>query len=165
MPEDIVRELGHLTLGSRLKRIGERLQADVSRLAQSEGIDVPSPHFPLLTAVHRAGTMTVGDIAAALGTAQPGVTRSLAQLEAMGLVKSARNTGDQRQRMVSLTPRGTELVIRTHRDIWPRVNDAVAGLCANLQGPLLSQLQALEEELARLPLDRRAAKPGKGERP
>ena len=128
MPEDIVRELGHLTLGSRLKRIGERLQADVTRLAQSEGIDVPSPHFPLLTAVHRAGTITVGDIAAALGSAQPGVTRSLAQLEAMGLVKSARNTGDQRQRMVSLTPRGTELVIRTPRDIWPRVNDAVARL-------------------------------------
>jgi DNA-binding MarR family transcriptional regulator len=165
MPEDIVRELGHLTLGSRLKRIGERLQADVTRLAQSEGIDVPSPHFPLLTAVHRAGTITVGDIAAALGTAQPGVTRSLAQLAAMGLVKSARNMGDQRQRMVSLTPRGTELVIRTHRDIWARVNDAVARLCANLQGPLLSQLQALEEELARLPLDRRAAKPGKRERP
>jgi DNA-binding MarR family transcriptional regulator len=164
MPEDIVRELGHLTLGSRLKRIGERLQADVTRLAQSEGIDVPSPHFPLLTAVHRAGTITVGDIAAALGSAQPGVTRSLAQLEAMGLVKSARNTGDQRQRMVSLTPRGTELVIRTHRDIWPRVNNAVARLCAKLQGPLLSQLQAFEEELARLPLDRRAAKPGKGER-
>ncbi len=160
MPEDIVRELGHLTLGSRLKRIGERLQADVTRLAQSEGIDVPSPFFPLLTALHRAGSMTVGDIAAALGTAQPGVTRSLTRLQAMGLVKSARNQADHRQRLVSLTPRGTELVLRTHRDIWPRVEDSVAKLCLGLHGPLLAQLDSLEEELARLPLDRRAAKTG-----
>ena len=162
MPDDVVRRLGHLTLGSRLKRIGEQLQADVSRLAQSEGIDVPSPFFPLLTALHQAGTMTVGEIAASLGIAQPGVTRSLAQLEAMGLVKSARNKADQRQRLVSLTSRGTELVQRARRDIWPRVEAAVTELCAGLEGPLLAQLDAIEDELARLPLDRRAAKPGGG---
>lgn len=165
MTDDIVRQLGHLTLGSRLRRIGEQLQADVSRLARAEGIDVPAPFFPMLTALNRAGTMTVGEIAESLGIAQPGVTRSLAQLESMGLVNSARNKTDQRRRMISLTARGADLVARSHKDLWPRVEAAVAELCAGLRGPLLAQLDALEDELARLPLDRRAAKPGRGMRP
>ena len=31
MVEDVVRALGYLTLGTRMKRIGERLQADTQR--------------------------------------------------------------------------------------------------------------------------------------
>jgi DNA-binding MarR family transcriptional regulator len=158
MAEDVVRHLGHLTLGSRLKRIGERLQADVTRLAEAEGLRVPAPLFPLITALSRAGTMTVGEIAASLGVAQPGVTRSLAQLESLGLVKSVRNKADQRQRVVSLTARGVDLVARSSVDLWPRVEAAVAELCDGLSGPLLAQLDAVEDRLAQLPLDRRAAR-------
>ena len=151
---DFVRATGHLSLGTRLKRIGERLQADVSRLLEAEGIDVPAPFFPALTAIQRAGTLTVGGLADAMGVAQPGVTRSLGQMEKMGLVKTARGKADLRQRTISLTRKGEELVSRTHQDLWPRVRQAVADLCAPLEGPLLSQLE-------RLPLDRRAARPGK----
>ncbi len=163
MTEDIIRQLGHLTLGSRLKRLGERLQGEVQRLALAEGLDVPTAFFPVLTALSRNGALTVGELAEALGVAQPGVTRSLAQMQKMGLVKSARGKADQRQRRVSLTAKGEALVDATYADIWPRVRQAVDELCAGLDGPLLSQLEQMEKELARLPLDRRAAKPGKGD--
>jgi DNA-binding MarR family transcriptional regulator len=159
MPEDFVRATGYLTLGSRFRRLGERLQADVGRILLAEGIDVPVPFFPALTAIQRAGSLTVGNLAEAMGVSQPGVTRSLAQMAAMGLVKSARGKADQRQRTVTLTKKGDELVSRTHGELWPRVREAVAELCAGLEGPLLDQLGQLEDELARLPLDRRAARP------
>ena len=161
MTGDFVRASGHLSLGSRLKRIGERLQGDVNRLLEAEGIDVPAPFFPALTALQQAGSLTVGGLAEAMGVSQPGVTRSLAQMEKMGLVKSSRGKADQRQRSISLTPKGDQLVTRTHQDLWPRVRDAVAELCAGLEGPMLTQLDQMEDELKRLPLDRRAAKPRK----
>jgi DNA-binding MarR family transcriptional regulator len=161
MAEDFVRASGHLSLGSRLKRIGERLQGDVNRLLEAEGIDVPAPFFPALTALQQAGSLTVGALAEAMGVSQPGVTRSLAQMEKMGLVKSSRGKADQRQRSISLTRKGDELVTRTHRDLWPRVREAVAELCAGLDGPMLAQLDQMEDELKRLPLDRRAAIRGK----
>ncbi|MCA3574569.1 MAG: MarR family transcriptional regulator [Aestuariivirga sp.] len=161
MTEDFVRASGHLSLGSRLKRIGERLQGDVNRLLEAEGISVPAPFFPALTALQQAGSLTVGGLAEAMGVSQPGVTRSLAQMEKMGLVKSSRGKADQRQRSISLTPKGDQLVTRTHQDLWPRVREAVADLCAGLEGPMLAQLDQMEDELKRLPLDRRAAKPRK----
>ena len=119
MVEDFVRATGYLSLGSRFRRIGERLQGDVNMLLDAEGIAVPAPFFPALTAIQRAGSLTVGGLAEAMGVAQPGVTRSLAQMEAMGLVKSARGKKDQRQRTISLTRKGDELVTRTHQDLWP----------------------------------------------
>lgn len=161
MTEDFVRASGYLSLGSRFKRIGERLQGDVGRLLEAEGIAVPTPFFPALTAIQRAGSLTVGELAEAMGVAQPGITRSLGQMEKMGLVKSVRGKADQRQRSVSLTRKGNDLVTRTHKDLWPRVRQAVAEVCGGLEGPLLAQLDRLEDELRRLPLDRRAAKPGK----
>ena len=86
MVEDFVRERGYLTLGSRFKRLGDRLQADVSRLAESEGVGVPAGLLPILGVLDRHGPLTVGRIAEALGIAQPGVTRTLSQLVSLGLV-------------------------------------------------------------------------------
>lgn len=153
---DLVRTLGHLTLGSRLKRIGERLQADVQRLAQAQGIEVPAALFPTLAALDRHQALTVNGLAKALGIAQPGATRNLAQLEAMGLVTSARNTDDQRVRSVSLSPKGAELVAGMKQGLWPKVEEAVAALCGGLEGSLLEQLDGLERALDDAPLDRRA---------
>ena len=53
MIEDIVKELGFLTLGTRFKRIGEALQAQTQALLAEHGIDMPAAHFPLLAALDR----------------------------------------------------------------------------------------------------------------
>ena len=97
-PEDVIKELGYLTLGSRLKRLGERMQADVSRLVKQEGQNVHAGLMPTLGILAKRGPMTVGDLATALGIAQPGVTRMLAQLKRQKLVSSGKTKNDQRQR-------------------------------------------------------------------
>ena len=153
---DIVRAFGYLTLGSRLKRLGERLQADVERLARTEGFDVPHGLFPILAALDRCGPMRVTDLVAALGVSQPGVSRSVAQLKSRGLVRFSRSARDQRERTVSLSAKGQVLVDRTKGDLWQRVERAVAAICSPLDGPLLEQLTAIEDALAANPLDVRA---------
>lgn len=158
MIEDVVRELGFLTLGSRLKRLGERLQAQTQEVLQAAAVEVPASHFPLLAALDRLGPLSVGGIAQALGTSQPGVTRQLATLQAMGLVESAAAPEDGRLRTSALTKSGRQLVARAKRTIWPAVETAVAHACGTRGRALLEHLAALEEALADAPLHQRSVR-------
>ena len=51
MKQDVVKELGLLALGTRLKRIGERLQAQTQEVLEASGMETPASHFPLLAAL------------------------------------------------------------------------------------------------------------------
>lgn len=154
--DDILRALGHLALGSRLKRLGEQLQSDVQRLLDELDPGVPSGQHPFLAALDRLGPLTIGDLARALGVSQPGVTRTVARLVERGLVEAQPGPDDQRQKIVSLTAAGRHLVELAKGELWPRIDATVAALCAGLDGPLLAQLSALEDRLADAPLHRRA---------
>ena len=156
---DIVRELGHLTLGTRLKRLGERLQAQTEVLLAEAGIGVPASHCPLLAALDRLGPLAVGELAQAVGISQPGISRMLENLQSDGLVASRRPAGDKRLRAIELTKSGRDLVARSKRLAWSRVESAVADACMGTSGSLLEQLSALEEALAEAPLHVRAARP------
>lgn len=161
MVEDVVRALGFLCLGTRLRRIGERLQADTQRLLDELGVPVPSSQYPILAALDRLGPLTVGELAQAVGVAQPGVTRGLPRLVELGLIETTQPPDDQRRRIVALTVDGQRLVDVARRTVWPRVERAVADLCGDLSGPLLDQLNAIEDGLAAVPLDRRAGGEGR----
>lgn len=156
--EDILRSLGFLCLGSRLKRIGEQLQADTQRMLDRLDVRIQSSQYPLLAALDRLGPLPVGELAQSLGIAQPGVTRSVSLLADLGLVEVMQSNDDQRRRIVSLSASGRRLVDTAKRDVWPRIEGAVAELCADLSGPLLGQLAAIEDRLAATPLARRAEK-------
>jgi len=158
--EDVVKEMGHLCLGSRLKRLGERMQADVQKVIDEAGLPIQTSHYPLLAAIDRNGPLTVGYLVEALGVSQPGVTRSIARLADIGFVEVSREHRDQRRKTVSLTASGREAVERSKRDVWPRIEAAVKNMCADLSGPLLEQLGAVEEALSGEPLDKRAARAG-----
>ncbi|WP_373503074.1 MarR family winged helix-turn-helix transcriptional regulator [Aestuariivirga sp.] len=155
MTGDLVREYGYLTLGSRFKRIGERMQADVQRLTAAHGFELHGALWTMLAAIDREGPLSVGELAQNLGIAQPGVTRSLAQLEARGFVSPQRSKTDQRVKRVALTEQGHKLVDHAKREIWPLVERAVAEICEGLDGPLLEQLSRIEDALAKRPLDQR----------
>ena len=161
MVDDLVRNYGYLTLGSRFKRIGERLQADVQRLTAARGFELHGSLWTMLFAVDLNEPVAVGELAQSLGIAQPGVTRALAQLETRGLVRPLKSETDQRVKRVALTAKGRKLVDHAKRELWPPVAQAVADICDGLEGPILSQLDQIEDELKRLPLDQRAAQYGK----
>src|SRR5436853_4896349 len=119
MVDDVVRELGHLTLGTRLKRIGERMQAQTQRILDAHELPIQAAQFPFLAAIDRLGALTVGEIAEAVGVTQPGATRALAQLAEAGYVEIAPSSEDQRRKSVTLTRRGQKLVDAGKRDVWP----------------------------------------------
>jgi len=156
MVEDVIRQLGHLTLGTRLKRIGERLQSQTQRILDAHEVPIQAAQFPFVAAIDRLGPVTVGELASAVGVTQPAATRALAQLSEDGLVEIAQASGDQRRKSITLTRQGKRLVDIGKRNVWQVIEAAVKHLCRGLSGSLLEQLAAIEDGLEELPLDRRA---------
>ncbi|MBN8509126.1 MAG: MarR family transcriptional regulator [Burkholderiales bacterium] len=154
--EDVVKALGFLTLGTRLKRIGERLQAQTQALLQGFDISVPASQLPVLAALDRLGPLSVGAVAEALGISQPAVTRLLGNLQALALIDSQPAPGDLRLRTVALTAAGRKLVARAKQSVWPAVEAAVAEASGPSGRALLAQLAVLEDALAAAPLSRRS---------
>ncbi len=110
MATDILHELGPVFLGSRLKRLGERMQAGAARVLAEAGLELQPALAPLLAALDR-GPMSVGALVEAVGSSQPGITRAAGQLVALGLVRSERGA-DRRRRTLSLTPEGEAAMAR-----------------------------------------------------
>lgn len=152
---DILQELGTAFLGSRLKRLADRMQAGAARVTSAAGLPVQPSHMPLLAALD-GKPMTVGELVRAVGISQPGVTRGVGQLVDLGLVRSAQG-GDQRQRMISLTPAGVAVLTRAKLHVWPQVEAAVNALLGDQTQAFLQQIADVEASLAATPVDVLAA--------
>ena len=152
---DVIRDMGAGFLGSRLKRLGERMQAGAARVIASAGLEVQPAHMPLLVALD-GRALTIGQIVQAIGISQPGVTRGIGQLMDLGLVR-AETGSDQRHRTISLTDEGAAAVARAKLFVWPQVTEAVDRLLAGRSDELLAILTDVEEALAATPLEQLAA--------
>ncbi|KCZ92823.1 MarR family transcriptional regulator [Hyphomonas johnsonii MHS-2] len=153
---DILQDLGYLALGSRLKRLAERLQADATQVFEQNCFVTQPSHFPLLAALDRYGPLTVGEAVAALGVSQPAVTRSLLGLIDLGLAETTVSETDRRQKSISLTPDGIAAIARMKRDVWPHVARAAEELAAGPDAGLLDQLARVEAALDERSLSERA---------
>lgn len=153
---DILRDEGAIFMGSRLKRLGERMQAGAARVIADAGLPMQPAHMPVLAALD-GRAMTVGELVQAVGVSQPGVTRAVGQLVDLGLARSA--TGeDQRQRAISLTPAGEAAMARARHLVWPRLAAAVETACEGNAADLLSRITRIEDTIAETPLDILAAR-------
>jgi DNA-binding MarR family transcriptional regulator len=160
--QDALRALGHLALGTRLKRLGDRLQAHTQVILDEASVPVPASHLPPLAALKNGGAMTVGDLSRALGVTQPGVTRMTAALESAGLVRSGAAEDDRRARMLVLTPAGRQLLARLERRTFPLIEAAVREACGGASGRFLAGVAALEDALEDSPLAVRTIRLAKG---
>jgi DNA-binding MarR family transcriptional regulator/GNAT superfamily N-acetyltransferase len=156
MTIDVLANEGGVMLGSRLRRLGERLQTGAEQVARDCGLPTVPAHMPVLTALWRHGPLTIGETAERTGVSQPAITRLASQLAEMGLIKLSHGT-DRRVRMLALTETGEETMRRAETALWPRLRAAVAEACD--VDALLAQVAALEAALAERPLDQR---PGPG---
>lgn len=155
MVTDILAEHGILFLGSRLKRLADRMQADATEVLERLELGVQPSQVTLLTALDRFGPLTVTEMVKALGTSQPAVTRLAAGLVEAGLVSADRSAQDQRQKTIDFTTKGREVMERIRTRLWPPVRLAAEGLTAGLSGAFLEQVETLEANLDRRSLTTR----------
>ena len=155
---DVVAQMGPAFLGSRLKRLGERMQAGAASVLTDAGVPLQPGHMTAMAAL-RTGPKTVGQLAEASGTSQPGMTRTVGHLKKLGLATDEA-CADQRGRMIALTERGQSMALRIATEVWPRVGAAAEEILARVEGDFLHHLAIIEDALAEASIAERAARTG-----
>lgn len=154
---DILADMGPAFLGSRLKRLAERMQAGAVNAVAAAGLPLQPGHMAVLAALRGGGALTIGQLAAMIGISQPGVTRSVGQLEQLGIVADV-PASDKRSRMVELTTEGRRAADLAATELWPRIGMAAEELMAGLSGSFMEQLASIERALDQASIAERAAR-------
>ncbi len=159
MAEDVLKARAALFLGSRLKRLAERMQADVVQIAEAAGLAIQPSQYPLLATLDLYGPQTIGELTRAMELSQPTVTRSVSRLVEMGLITVSRVHKDQRHKTIALTPAGVAAMSTSKTQVWPQIEAGVREITQDLDGPLLEQIAVIEDRLAERPLNQRGRPP------
>ncbi len=111
----LVNELQELALATRLKRLGERLSQDVSKIYKESNLEFEAKWFLVLELLNRENLMGITEIADALEISHAAVVQFVDQMLHNGLIKTSVDPKDARRRMISLTQSGK----RMHKEIYP----------------------------------------------
>jgi DNA-binding MarR family transcriptional regulator/GNAT superfamily N-acetyltransferase len=156
MAGDVISERGLLFLGSRLKRLAERMQGDVAQIVDRAGLPAQPSQYAFLASLDHYGPLTVSELAESMQISQPAVTHTMSGLVAMGLVEVSHRHRDQRHKTISPTAAGARLLMRSKLLVWPQIEAVVTGMLEGVSGSLLEQITSIEAWLAENPLHRRA---------
>jgi DNA-binding MarR family transcriptional regulator/GNAT superfamily N-acetyltransferase len=159
MTPDTLADLGVTFLGSRMKRLADRLQTDAAATLQAMDLPIQPAQQQFLAVLRQQGPQTVGGVAQHLRISQPTATRAIQALIEQGLIDVSREGRDQRQKLLSLSPDGQALMDRLERDLWPRVEAAAMSLCGGRHAALLEEITMIETELDRRSLVERIMTP------
>lgn len=142
--------------GSRLRRLIERIDRDVSALYREAGIAFEPRWFTVFDALREGGPATVGDLAERLGVTHAAVSQVRSALLAEGLIETRPDPADGRRHSLALTAKGEATAARLE-PLWLAINAATARMLAEEAPGLLAGLEDLGQALDRKPLKTRVA--------
>lgn len=142
---NVIDESGILAISTRLQRLSEQIRKDGALLYKSYDIDFEPKWFPVIYALHHKGTLGVVDLASEIGYTHPSTISLLKELEKQKLVRSKKDKKDERKRLIQLSSKGEELVIRM-KPIWQLMISALTEI-TDTQNNLLRAITEVEEKL------------------
>ncbi len=126
---DFVADLGLIALGSRLRRLSDRIMKSGALAYRASGLDFEPRWFPLFRLlVDHAEGLTVGESARMLGLTHAAVSQTASKMHGKGLIDVAKDAEDERRRVLSLSEKGREMLpalTELWRDIEMCLKEAV----------------------------------------
>lgn len=116
-PENIIDEAGILAIATRMQRLSDRIRRDGLLIYKISGIDFEPKWFPVIYTLHNKPVLSVVEIAAEIGYAHPSTIGLLKELEKQKLIRSKRDRGDERKRLIQLTAKGKALIAQM-KPVW-----------------------------------------------
>lgn len=145
MDRDLLRELHHLGLTARIKRLSDSLSASIRQLYQAQGVDLePSWHLVFVLLKERE-TATMTEIAAALHLSQPAVTKMIKRMASRGYIDVVDDERDGRKKRLQLSHKARRELPRFEQ-IWDAGRRAIEEMLETNQG-FLEALERFEEEV------------------
>ncbi|MBX7150470.1 bifunctional helix-turn-helix transcriptional regulator/GNAT family N-acetyltransferase [bacterium] len=125
---DLTKSLGELALGSRFKRISDRLMQDVNLIYKEQHFDFESRWFLIFYALIQQSPQSITELADTLGFSHPAIIQLSKEMEKAGLIKSIQDKKDKRRRLLALTEKGHDMssdLQKTWEDIEKAAREAI----------------------------------------
>ena len=148
MNDDFLKDLEHLGLIARLKRLSDAMLYSIRELYRLKGLDIePNWHFVFLI-LKKHKTRTMSEMAEAFHLSQPAVVKIINKMKAKGYIDIIADTKDNRKRQLQLSAKAKRL-LPYFETIW---NSGQLSIQQMLEGDrsFLDTLTSLEEQLETL---------------
>ncbi len=142
---NVIDESGILAISTRLQRLAEQLRKDGVLIYKANNIEFEPKWFPVIYTLHFKPVLSVVEIAAEIGYTHPSTISLLKELEKEKLIRSKKDKADERKRLIMLTTKGHELIVRM-KPIW-EIMKAAAAEVADTQNNLMKAITEAEEKL------------------
>lgn len=143
---DYLEELGGLALGSRLRRLSDRISQEVASIYAAQNIEFDPRWFPIFHLLASKKEASIVEIAKAIGVTHPAVNQIAQELLSGGMIVAESDAKDKRKRILSLSKRGQKL----HRELtesWRIIRMSVSETIEESGHDLIPALEALESSL------------------
>lgn len=158
---NIIDESGILAISTRLQRLSDQLRKDGAALYKAYGIEFEPKWFPVIYTLHHKQVLGVVELASEIGYAHPSTISLLKELEKHKIIRSKKDKKDERKRLVQLTPKGEELIIKM-KPVWQVMVTALTAI-ADTQNNLLKAITEAEENMKQQSFLQRALQIGLSE--
>lgn len=154
---DFTRRKGSGAFGTRLRRLSERLDRDVSRLYTDFGVEFEPRWYPVVALLAEEKDLSVVEIAESLGLTHPAVSQVTKQLLDEGLLRAEKDPGDERRRLLALTTKGQNRMKKLE-PLWQAIVEATDEIISTEVPGLLILLTELDDALNEESLGERVQK-------
>ena len=143
---DLISELCTMAFASRLKRLGDLLKADATRIYQANGIDFHDSWFLVAVALSRQDRISVTDMAVTLGISHAAISQMASAMERKGYIASEPDKKDRRKTLLYLTNEGRS-TIEMIQPFWDAISLCTDELIDSTGKDLLLAITNIEEQL------------------
>ncbi len=143
---DLIKELGEIALGSRLKRISDRINQEISKIFKSQNINIEPSLLPVLLYLNENESASVQELASALNFTHPAVIHLLKQMSKRDMVDTFADRDDGRKRMIRLSGNGKK-ILDSAEDVLDEIRISVKELVGSPGYDFMVIMDQLEKTL------------------
>ncbi|MFD0861736.1 GNAT family N-acetyltransferase [Sungkyunkwania multivorans] len=141
---DYLQSCRELVLGSRLRRLSDRVMKEIQKVYDHFNIDFDPFLFPVMKIILDHEVVTTAEITKKLAVTQPATTQAINKLNKKGLLNIHEDKLDKRKKLVSLSPKGTALVSEM-RPLWASIEIVVKQCTSHPSDHLIEHLEHFEQ--------------------
>ena len=142
---NVIDQSGILAISTRLQRLSEQLRKDGAAIYKLYHIDFEPKWFPVIYTLYQRDTLGIVELAAEIGYTHPSTISLLKELEKNKLIRSKKDKNDERKRLVQLTVKGEELIVKM-QPVWQLMISTLTEITAT-ENNLLKAINEVEENI------------------
>ena len=140
---DFYQQAGKIALGTRLRRLGEKLLEDASKVYALYDVGLDPKWFPVFYVLSHESDVSITNIAQTIGHSHPSVSQIVKEMKKAKLVVTDKSKADARVNVVRLSEAGSQLIPKIEKQ-YLDVAQAVEALLLAAQVDLWKAVEEFE---------------------